>query len=88
MIRISILIIAIFTTGLVGCTSSRLAQSDQADLRVEVKAVAGKDNIVKTRDGQIIGRADDKGDIYDLAGNKIGRVTYSSNETEMYSDQP
>jgi uncharacterized protein YjdB len=83
MIKFNLIITTIFTSAFLSCSSSNKTASNVADLRVEIKAVEGNNNVVRTRDGQIIGKINNKDEVIDLKGNKIGRVTYSSNEEPL-----
>jgi len=49
-------------------------------IKIEIDAVVDKNNNVKMKSGTIIGKLKKETEVYDLSGNKVGRVTLFNNE--------
>lgn len=83
MIKFNLIFVTMFASAFLSCSSSSKTTPNVADVRVEIKAVEENNNVLRTRDGQIIGKINNKDEVIDLKGNKIGRVTYSSKEEPL-----
>lgn len=57
---------------MVSCARSFYEGPNEGPIEVKLKVVAGKDGKIRTPDGNIIGTINEKGKIFDLAGNKVG----------------
>jgi hypothetical protein len=57
------------------CITSKRAIPDAniGNIEIEIRVIIGKDSLARTPDGNLIGRIDKEGSIYDMVGNKIGR---------------
>ena len=66
---------AILIVGMYACGTAKnvVSNSNSGNIKVEVSAIAGKDSIVRTSNGTVIGKMDKDGNLYDLAGKRIGK---------------
>jgi hypothetical protein len=61
--------------GIYACSTTKHIPPDPniGNIEIEIKVISGKDSIVRTANGDSIGKIDKQGYIYDFGGNKIGK---------------
>jgi len=57
---------------LFSCARSFYWGPNEGPIEIKIDVIAGKDGKVRTPDGNVIGTINEKGKVFDLAGNKIG----------------
>ena len=72
--------IAFLIAGMAACTTTKSVVSNSDAQNFEIHAVAGKDGVVKDANGEVIGKMDKEGNLYDLSGNRIGERKRSDAE--------
>jgi hypothetical protein len=82
MEKLKRIIALLCVTGIYSCTSTKQTVSDPniGNIEVEIKAIAGNDSLVRTKDGDVIGKIDEYGEIYDPEGKRIGKRKLTDQE--------
>ena len=72
MILKNSLISVAFIILLFSCSRSFYQGHNEGSIEIKIDVIAGKDGKIRTPDGNVIGTINEKGKVFDLAGNKIG----------------
>lgn len=69
------LLLLLSVAGMYSCASAVRTVRDPniGQIEIDVRVLTGKDSLARTPDGNVIGRIDSLGNIFDRAGNKIGQ---------------